>query len=87
MLCCSMFTSINFSALLFKINTIMQWNASTSKVANTLLKLRTSFQNVRKLLKQMGTEANVDIEPDAQSSLIDATMNLPGVLICGGNFL
>ena len=48
-----------------------------------LQKLRSQFILVRKQLKIMGEESGADIEPDSQTKLADATMELPGVLISG----
>ena len=45
-----------------------------------LIGLRSFFNTSRSLLKRMGVAANVDIEPDSQTALADATESLPGVL-------
>jgi hypothetical protein len=47
-------------------------------VIQTLISLRTHMTTVRKLLKDMGIEAGVPIEPDEQSVLIETTAVLPG---------
>jgi len=52
-------------------------------VIQELTKLRTSFLLVRKYLKQIGVLAGVSIEPDDQTRLADATMELPGVVAAG----
>ncbi|KAJ1422854.1 ribosomal protein S5 domain 2-type protein [Ochromonadaceae sp. CCMP2298] len=49
----------------------------------SLLNLRGQFQLTRQLLKQMGQNAGVHIEPPSQSLLADATIVLPGVLAAG----
>lgn len=48
-----------------------------------MVSLRSLFQHARRLLKRMGECAGVDIEPDAQTELADATARLPGVLCAG----
>jgi phosphomevalonate kinase len=47
---------------------------------SSLRKLREAFLQARKNLKKMGEAAQVPIEPDAQTALADATMELPGVV-------
>ncbi len=42
--------------------------------------VRDLFQRARGLLKQLGQDAGVEIEPDAQTALLDASLALPGVL-------
>ena len=54
----------------------------TATTAGTT-KLASQFVTVRHLLKRMGHGAGVDIEPDAQTALCDATMQLDGVFMCG----
>ena len=48
-----------------------------------LLKIKLLFRNARQLLKRMGSEAGVEIEPDSQTALSDATDEIPGVLCAG----
>lgn len=50
------------------------------KEDSVLTKLREAFLQARKNLKAMGEAAEVPIEPDAQTALADATMELPGVV-------
>lgn len=50
------------------------------KEDSILRKLREAFLEARKNLKAMGEAAQVPIEPDAQTALADATMELPGVV-------
>jgi hypothetical protein len=45
-------------------------------VSNILIQLRNTFLQVRKLLKLMGIQAEVEVEPDSQSNLIDSTMEV-----------
>ena len=45
--------------------------------------IRKDFLEVREQLRAMGKGAGVDIEPDAQTSLCNATMDLKDVLMCG----
>lgn len=62
-----------------------EWKYSTvNPVINLFIELRNSFASARQLLKQIGEEANVEIEPENQTHLINATINtVPGVLACG----
>ncbi|GAQ79305.1 eukaryotic GHMP type phosphomevalonate kinase [Klebsormidium nitens] len=48
-----------------------------------LLATRAAFRSVRELLRRIGEEANVPIEPPSQTALLDATEGLPGVLFAG----
>ena len=41
------------------------------------------FREVRRKLKRMGLEAGVEIEPDCQTTLCDATMEIEGVVMSG----
>lgn len=50
------------------------------KKDSILFQLRESFLKARENLKRMGEAAEVPIEPDAQTALADATMELPGVI-------
>jgi len=66
------------------------WNGnneiSTEGQRRTLalfLETKRLFSKIRGLLKLMGTSAGVEIEPDEQSRLCDATEKLPGVLCAG----
>ena len=45
--------------------------------------MKTLFTQSRKLLKRMGQYAGVEIEPDEQTVLADATEKIPGVLSAG----
>lgn len=60
----------------------MRYSTQQVTVAS-LLKLRGFFENSRRLLKKMGDSAGVGIEPDAQTTLCDATADLPGVVAAG----
>jgi phosphomevalonate kinase len=49
--------------------------------SNSILsQLSSVFQDIRKHLKQMGEAAGVPIEPEEQTALCNATMQVPGVL-------
>ncbi|CAM9794975.1 unnamed protein product [Ectocarpus sp. 6 AP-2014] len=48
-----------------------------------LLHLRTAFAKARQLLREMGEDAGVPIEPPVQTKLVNATSTLPGVLCAG----
>lgn len=55
----------------------------THTVFNLLITLRELFSHMRELMRQMGTEAGVEIEPPAQTILADQTEALNGVLSSG----
>ena len=59
------------------------WEREGGRVGKQLCVLRHLFVQCRALLKSMGDEAGVPIEPNQQSALCDATMQLPGVLAAG----
>ncbi|KAJ3190336.1 phosphomevalonate kinase [Gaertneriomyces sp. JEL0708] len=46
-------------------------------------KLYNAFQAVRKHLRTMSTEADVPIEPAEQTRLLDACMDVPGIVLAG----
>ena len=48
-----------------------------------LLRLRGEFETVRSLLRAMSTAAGVPVEPPEQTALLDATLELPGVVFAG----
>lgn len=52
-------------------------------VCDGLQKLRSSFCAMRRTYRQIGTDAQVEIEPKSQTMLADATMQLPGVILSG----
>jgi phosphomevalonate kinase len=52
-------------------------------IVSKLIDLRDAFENARDLLKLMGQSSLVEIEPDSQSLLLDATVLIPGVLSAG----
>jgi phosphomevalonate kinase len=62
--------------------TSFEWDSSSSLVKHLLL-IKSLFRTARSLLKGMGQNAGVDIEPEVQTTLADATDALPGVLCAG----
>lgn len=60
-----------------------QWLAEGGAEGAQLHRLRTAFVAARKGLKRMGELAGVPIEPDEQSALCDASMDVIGVVVCG----
>jgi phosphomevalonate kinase len=52
-------------------------------LSQALVQLRDAFLNVRYFLREIGNQAQVDIEPSSQEELLNATMEIPGVLIAG----
>ncbi|CAK4217829.1 unnamed protein product [Aphanomyces euteiches] len=60
-----------------------EWTAADATVGALLVDLRQTFVDVRSHLREMGTLAGVPIEPADQTALIDATMQVSGVLFAG----
>lgn len=52
----------------------------SSELGKALLELRAAAQESRRHLKAMGQAAGVPIEPDEQTRLVDATIEIPGVI-------
>ena len=59
------------------------FNVNELDILNQLLHLKNHFRKTRKLLKSMGENAGVGIEPESQTLLADATELLPGVFCAG----
>lgn len=53
------------------------------QTVTALLETREAFLLVRSLLRHVGEAAGVPIEPSSQTSLLDATMKMDGVLLAG----
>ncbi len=53
------------------------------RVIHALINLRERFEGVRELMRSMGREAQVPIEPEEQTSLLDRTIETPGVVFAG----
>jgi phosphomevalonate kinase len=71
---------------------VAKLNAANERVFATLQRLAAGegaaalgdeFAEVRALLKQMGEQAGVPVEPDEQTALLDCTRLVDGVLACG----
>ena len=60
-----------------------QWHNDNSELGKQLIMIREAFLESRSLLKAMGEAANVPIEPDEQTNVADATMEIPGVIAAG----
>jgi len=52
-------------------------------LAKALIHLRQLFNKARSYLKQMGEGAGIEIEPEIQTNLADASQAIPGVLCAG----
>ncbi|OVA02842.1 GHMP kinase N-terminal domain [Macleaya cordata] len=52
-------------------------------VVKALLGVRDTIVKIRFHMRKMGEEAGVPIEPESQTQLLDATMNMEGVLLAG----
>ncbi|OQR91919.1 hypothetical protein THRCLA_08842 [Thraustotheca clavata] len=63
--------------------TSAKWPSIHAQLGNALVAMQTTFYEIRALLREMGNGAGVPIEPTEQTALIDATMQLPGVLFGG----
>jgi len=65
----------------------LDWSSHPSLASlpplQTLLKLQQAFLRVRSLLTHMGKVAGTEIEPQSQSTLLNLTMSLPGVVFAG----
>ncbi|KDO20867.1 hypothetical protein SPRG_14098 [Saprolegnia parasitica CBS 223.65] len=59
------------------------WVHLNAVLGAALLAMRATFEEIRHLLRTMGSAAGVAIEPEEQTALIDATMRVPGVLFGG----
>jgi len=57
--------------------------AVADPVQQILMKLAVAFRDYRQVMKRMGDAAGVQIEPDEQTKLCDATLEIPGVLTAG----
>ncbi|KAG0258790.1 phosphomevalonate kinase [Actinomortierella ambigua] len=55
----------------------------TDKTASLLLELHRTFETVRKYLREMSVLADVPIEPEMQTRLLDACLEANGVLMAG----
>eukprot|EP00271_Cylindrocystis_brebissonii_P000997 TRINITY_DN11231_c0_g1_i1.p1 TRINITY_DN11231_c0_g1~~TRINITY_DN11231_c0_g1_i1.p1 ORF type:complete len:603 (-),score=108.99 TRINITY_DN11231_c0_g1_i1:370-2178(-) len=53
------------------------------ETVDALMETRKAFTTVRSLLREIGTSAGVPIEPLSQTELLDATMEMPGVVFAG----
>jgi len=67
---------------------VAKWNCLDEdkilvNLRDTMLELRCCFVEIRKCMKQMGDESGVEIEPDLQTELSDATMATNGCLVAG----
>lgn len=63
--------------------TKLEKGSTGGMVATHLAEIRRLFGTARKLLRQMGVAAGVEIEPAQQTLLVDRTEALPGVLCAG----
>ncbi|KAF9971013.1 phosphomevalonate kinase [Actinomortierella ambigua] len=55
----------------------------TDKTVSLLLELHQTFETVRKYLREMSVLADVPIEPEVQTKLLDACLGANGVLMAG----
>ncbi|KAL6907554.1 hypothetical protein ACP4OV_002593 [Aristida adscensionis] len=71
------------SNLLCKKWTEMATNQHQEMIIGSLLAARDAFLEIRSHMREMGVAAGVPIEPESQTQLLDATMNMEGVLLAG----
>ncbi|KAJ9537548.1 hypothetical protein OSB04_030281 [Centaurea solstitialis] len=57
--------------------------AISLEIVKALLGARDAILNIRCHMRLMGQAAGIPIEPESQTQLLDATMNMPGVLLAG----
>nr|WNX96116.1 Phosphomevalonate kinase2 [Ayapana triplinervis] len=57
--------------------------AISQEIVQALFGARDAMLNIRSHMKLMGMAAGIPIEPDTQTELLDATMNMCGVLLAG----
>ncbi|KAJ0954765.1 putative phosphomevalonate kinase [Helianthus annuus] len=53
------------------------------EIVKALFGARDAMLNIRSEMKLMGMAAGIPIEPESQTELLDATMNMCGVLLAG----
>uniref|UniRef100_A0A0E0NSK0 phosphomevalonate kinase n=1 Tax=Oryza rufipogon TaxID=4529 RepID=A0A0E0NSK0_ORYRU len=58
-------------------------NQHQELIVRSLLAARDAFLEIRLHMREMGIAAGVPIEPESQTQLLDATMNMEGVLLAG----
>eukprot|EP01018_Ginkgo_biloba_P035945 Gb_31215 [translate_table: standard] len=58
-------------------------DSNQQAVVKALLDARQAILDVRNLLRQIGEAAGVPIEPEPQTQVLNATMNMEGVLLAG----
>lgn len=58
-------------------------NQHQKMIVKSLLAARDAFLEIRLHMREMGVAAGVPIEPESQTQLLDATMNMEGVLLAG----
>uniref|UniRef100_A0A5B6ZHL2 phosphomevalonate kinase n=1 Tax=Davidia involucrata TaxID=16924 RepID=A0A5B6ZHL2_DAVIN len=56
---------------------------SQAEIVKALLRARDAMLRIRCHMRQMGEAAGIPIEPESQTLLLDATMDLEGVLLAG----
>jgi len=59
------------------------WLLSSDDLAKAFINIRQLFNKARSYLKRMGEGAGIEIEPDVQTNLADASQAIPGVLCAG----
>lgn len=60
-----------------------EWSTSNDELATAFVNIRHLFNKARLYLKKMGQGAGIEIEPDIQTNLADASQTIPGVLCAG----
>lgn len=57
--------------------------SNEAEIVKSMLEARNAMLEIRQHMRQMGEAASVPIEPESQTQLLDATMNMEGVLLAG----
>ncbi|KAJ3016602.1 phosphomevalonate kinase [Thoreauomyces humboldtii] len=73
-----------YDAVVHELATVVvsEWKP-TNPIRRTFVELAESFQRVRGHLRRLSLQANVAVEPPAQTRLLDACMAVPGIVIAG----
>lgn len=59
------------------------FDSSVSTILQNVLNTRKAFMEIRSIFRDISELADVPIEPKEQTELLDACMDLPGVLLAG----
>ncbi|KAK9067857.1 hypothetical protein SSX86_011968 [Deinandra increscens subsp. villosa] len=79
------YRSIIYSCSMYQSEKWIEQASETisQEIVKALFGARDAMLNIRSHMKLMGMAAGIPIEPDSQTELLDATMNMCGVLLAG----